>query len=50
MDTQNKVIDLVESDEQTLDRLNLTKQTKLFTYINPSEDTPYTTLYKVYFE
>ena len=50
MDTANKVIDLVESDEQTLDRLNITKQTKLFTYIETGEETLYTTLYKVYFE
>lgn len=50
MENQNKTIDLVEYKEQTLDRLNITKQTKLFTYVKATEEMPYTTLYKVYFE
>lgn len=50
MENQNKTIDLVEHKEQTLDRLNITKQTKLFTYVKVAEEIPYTTLYKIYFE
>lgn len=52
MDTQQnvKIIDLVEQDQQTLERLNITKQTKLFNYLSENEDIPYTVLYKVYYD
>lgn len=52
IDTQQnvKIIDLIKQEEQILERLNITKQTKLFNYIGTNKDISYTALYKIYYD